>query len=78
MTHKYIEEFLESKDQLPILLENCVLNITSGRHIIYQIYNENDYQQLEICYVDNHSDIIWKSVIKTKQELDEIILKTLE
>lgn len=57
-----------------------MLNITSGRSIIYSLWGDTDYKQreLEICYADNHSDVIWKGKVKTKKELEKIILENLK
>jgi len=80
MTHEYINKLLEREGEDPILLDTCVLNITDDRSVIYVLCGETDYKQrdLEICYADNHSDVIWKGNIKTKQELKKVILENLK
>ena len=80
MTHEYINELLEREGESPVLLEGCVLNITKGRSVIYSLWGDTDYEQreLEICYADNHSDVIWKGVVKTKQELEKVVLENLK
>ena len=80
MTHEYIYELLERQGENPVLLDGCVLNITDGRSIIYTLCGDTDYEQreLEICYADNHSDVIWKGVVKTKQELEKVVLENLK
>ena len=80
MTHKFINELLERQGENSVLLEDCVLNITNNRSVIYTLYGDTDYEQreLEICYANNHSDIIWKGNVKTEHELEEIILEKLK
>lgn len=80
MTYEYINELLQQQGENPVLLEGCVLNITDGRSIIYSLWGDTDYEQreLEICYADNHSDVIWKGVVKTKQELEFKILESIK
>ena len=80
MTHEFINELLEREGESPVLLEGCVLNITDGRSIIYLLCGDTDYEQreLEICYADNHSDVIWKGVVKTKQDLENVVLENLK
>ncbi len=80
MTHEYINELLERECETPVLLEGCVLNIADGRIVIYSLWGDTDYEQreLEICYADNHSDVIWKGVVKTKQELEKVVLENLK
>lgn len=80
MTHEYINELLERQGETPVLLDGCVLNIIEGRSIIYSLWGDTDYGQreLEICYADNHSDVIWKGVVKTKQELEKVVLENLK
>ena len=80
MTHEYINELLEREGGSPVLLEDCVLNITNGRSVIYLLWGDTDYEQreLEICYADNHSDVIWKGIVKTKQELEKVVLENLK
>ena len=80
MTHKYINEILEREGENPVLLDGCVLNITNERSVIYTLCGETDYEQreLEICYADNHSDILWRGDIKTKQELEKVVLENLK
>jgi len=80
MTHEYINELLEQQGESPVLLDGCVLNIRKGRSIIYSLSGDTDYEQreLEICYADNHSDVIWKGVVKTKQELEKVVLENLK
>ena len=75
MNHEYIKEILEREGESPVLLEDCVINITNGRSIIYTLRGDTDYRQreLEICYADNHNDVIWKGLVKTKQELENIV-----
>jgi len=79
MTHEYIIELLEQRGENPVLLNDCVLNITKDRSIIYSLWGDTDYKQreLEICYADNHSDVIWKGVVKTKQELERLLDQSL-
>lgn len=80
MTHEFINELLEREGESPVLLEGCVLNITNGRSVIYVLWGDTDYEQreLEIFYADNHSDVIWKGVVKTKQELEKVVLENLK
>ena len=80
MTHEFIIELLEREGESPVLLEGCVLNITNCRSVIYSLWGDIDYEQreLEICYADNHSDVIWKGVVKTKQELEKVVLENLK
>lgn len=80
MTHECINELLERQGESPVLLDGCVLNITNGRSVIYSLRGDTDYEQreLEICYADNHSDVIWKGVVKTKQELEKVVLENLK
>ena len=80
MTHEFINELLEREGESPVLLEGCILNITNDRSVIYSILGDTDYEQreLEICYADNHSDVIWKGVVKTKQELEKVVLENLK
>ena len=80
MTYEFINQLLELEGESPILLEGCVLNITNGRSVIYSLWGDIDYEQreLEICYADNHSDVIWKGVVKTKQELEKVVLENLK
>jgi hypothetical protein len=80
MTHEFINELLERQGESPVLLEGCVLNITNGRSVIYSLCGDTDYEQLEleIFYADNHSDVIWKGVVKTKQELEKVVLENLK
>lgn len=80
MTHEFINELLEREGECPVLLEECVLNITNCRSVIYSLWGDIDYEQkeLEICYADNHSDVIWKGVVKTKQELEKVVLENLK
>ena len=80
MTHEYINELLEQQGENPVLLDGCVLNITDGRSIIYRLWGDTDYEQrkLEIYYADKHSDVIWKGVVKTKQELEKVVLENLK
>lgn len=78
MTHEYINEILEREGESPVLLEGCVLNITNGRSIIYSLWGDYEQRELEICYADNHSDVIWKGVVKTKQELEKVVLENLK
>lgn len=79
MTHQFIYELLEKENESPVLLEDCVLNIRQGRSIIYLLWGDTDYQQreLEICYADNH-DLIWEGTIKTNEDLENEILKTIK
>lgn len=79
MTHQYIKEVLESKDEFPILLDDCVLNIRKNRNIIYSLFGETDYivREIEICYADNPNDIIFKGEVKTQEDLKGFILDTL-
>jgi hypothetical protein len=80
MTHEYINELLERQGENPVLLDVCVLNITDGRSMIYTLWGDTDYEQreLEICYADNHSDVIWKGIVKTKQDLEKVVLENLK
>ncbi len=80
MTHEYIYELLEQQGENPVLLDGCVLNITNDRSMIYTLYGDTDYEQreLEICYADNHSDVIWKGIVKTKQDLEKVVLENLK
>ena len=41
-------------------------------------YNYYFTNQFEICYADNHSDVIWKGVVKTKQHLEKVVLENLK
>ena len=79
MSHEFINELLEQQGESPVLLEGCVLNITNGRSVIYILWGDTDYEkrELEICYADNHRDVIWKGVVKTKQELEKAVLENL-
>jgi len=80
MTHEFIYELLERENESPVLLEDCVLNIKQNRSVIYSLWGDTDYEQreIEICYADNHSDVIWKGVVKTKLELENVILENLK
>lgn len=80
MTHEFINELLERQGESPVLLDDCVLNITYDRSVIYSLWGDTDYEkrELEICYADNHSDVIWKGVVKTKQELEKVVLENLK
>jgi len=80
MTHEYINELPEREGESPVLLEGCVLNITNDRSVIYTLWGDTDYEQreLEICYADNHSDVIWKGMVETKQELEKVVLENLK
>ena len=78
MTLEFINELLIKQEENPVLLDDCVLNIRKGRGLIYSLSGDTDYvpRILEICYDDNH-DIVWKCWIKTKQELEKVILESL-
>lgn len=80
MTHEFINELLEREGESPVLLDDCVLNISNGRSVIYSLWGDTDYEQreLEICYADNHSDVIWKGMVKTKQYLEKVVLENLK
>ena len=78
MTHKFINDFLEENGQCPVLLEDCVLNITDTRSVLYILSGDYKQVELEICYADNHSDVIWNGVIKTKQRLKKVVLENLK
>jgi hypothetical protein len=80
MTHEYIIELLEKQGENPVLLDGCVLNITDGRSLIYTLSGDTDYNQkeLEICYADNHNDVIWKGCVNTKQILEIVVLDNLK
>jgi hypothetical protein len=80
MTHEFINELLEREGESTVLLDGYVLNITNDRSVIYLLWGDTDYEQreLEICYADNHSDVIWKGVVKTKQELEKVVLENLK
>jgi len=79
MTHEYINELLERENENPVLLDKCVLNITDNRSVLYILSGETDYdeRELEICYSDNHSDVIWKGIVKTELDLEKIVLENL-
>lgn len=78
MTLEFINELLIKQGENPVLLDECVLNIRKGRGLIYSLSGDTDYvsRVLEICYDDNH-DIIWKGWVKTKQELENVVLEKL-
>jgi len=79
MTHEFICKILETAEESPILLDNCVLNIREDRSTIYVLWGDTDYEirKLEICYADNHSDVIFRGDVKTDDELGKIILDNL-
>lgn len=80
MTHEFINELLEREGESPVLLDDCVLNISNDRSTIYSLWGDTDYEQreFEICYADNHSDVIWKGMVKTKQDLEKVVLENLK
>lgn len=80
LTYNFINELLEREGEIPVLLESCVLNITNNRSLIYTLDGDDDYEEreLEICYADNHSDVIYKGIVKTKYELERVVLENLK
>jgi len=80
ITHEYINKILQELEADPIILTDCVINLKKGRSVIYLLSGDTDYQQkeLEICYADKHSDIIYKGIVKTREELHKIVLENLK
>jgi len=80
MTHEFINKILEREGEIPVILDNCVLNIRSKRSTIYLLWGDTDFNQraIEICYADNHSEIIYGGKVNSEQELEKIILDSLK
>lgn len=78
MNHNFIHNLLESENQISVLLDDCVLNITNNQ--IYSLFGDSDYnlKELEICSANNHNKIIYKGIVKKEQELKQIILNLLK
>lgn len=82
MTNKFIHDILEREGENPVLLTDCVLTISGKRErqLIIGIYGETDFKvkYLDICYADNHENIIDEFPVITEHEIELLILNHLK